>query len=217
MAYLDALRDAQRQITQRNVLIVALMAMLAISTPAWLWVPKNISVDVRPGLSAVMRAKPGEMPAENVFNFGLTLLQQIYRWRTDGSEDYTGNLRTFGPFLTEPFARTLAADAEQRLNAGELRARTRVWEPVEGSYFSAERVQVVDARTWLITLDADITEAVSGQTVKSGAWRYEVYVQAIGADRDINPYGLRLAGFKPGTPTKLEATTTPTQLEATTP
>ena len=118
--------------------------MLAISTPAWLWVPKNISVDVRPGLSAVMRAKPGEMPAENVFNFGLTLLQQIYRWRTDGSADYAKNLRDFGPFLTESFARTLAADATQRLTAGELRARTRVWEPVAGSYFSAERVQVIE-------------------------------------------------------------------------
>ncbi len=52
MAYIDALRDAQRQITQRNVLIVALMAMLAISTPAWLWVPKNISIDVRPRLNS---------------------------------------------------------------------------------------------------------------------------------------------------------------------
>lgn len=206
MAYIDALRDAQRQITQRNVLILALLALLAISTPAWLWVPKNISIDVRPGLTAVTRAKPGEMPAENVFNFGLTVLQQIYRWRTDGSTDYGTNIRNFGPFFTESFARTLQADADQRLNAGELRARTRVWEPVEGSYFALERVQVIDARTWLITLDADITEAVSGQTVKSGAWRYEVYVQAIGADRDVNPYGLRLAGFKPGTPTKLEAT-----------
>jgi hypothetical protein len=63
----------------------------------------------------------------------------------------------------------------------------------------------VDDRTWLITVDAQITEAVSGQTVKSGVWRYEVFVQAINADRDINPYGLRLSGFKPGTPTKLEA------------
>ena len=206
MAYSDALAEAQSQLRQRNGLIAALLVLLIISIPAWIWTPKNIAVDVRPGLSTATHIRPGEMPTENVFNFGLVLLQQVYRWRTDGSVDYAKNVQSFTPFFTESFARAMDADVQQRLRAGELRSRTRVWEPVEGSYFSAERVQRVDDRTWLITLDAQITEAVSGQTVKSGVWRYELYVQAINADRDINPYGLRLAGFKPGTPSKLEST-----------
>ena len=42
------------------------------------------------------------------------------------------------------------------------------------------------------------------RAVKEGNYRYQIFVQATGSDSDLNPYGLLLNCFAPGSPTKLE-------------
>ena len=204
MAYVDALEESRRQNSLRNGLIGVLLVMLCGAMFAWKSTQNDITVHVKPGIVTAMSVKPKEMPAENVFNFALTLMMQINRWRTDGKTEYAANINGLYPYMTEKCRSYLLADAEQRGNTGELGERTRIWEPMAESYFSAERVQVLDPRTWLVTIDVELREAVRTETVKEGNYRYQIYVQATGSDSDLNPYGLLLNCFAPGSPTKLE-------------
>jgi integrating conjugative element protein (TIGR03746 family) len=209
MAYLDALEEQRRQTTLRNYLIGALLLIVGMCLIGWQGRQNEITVHVRPGLTQEVSVKANEMPAENVFNFALTLMMQIYRWRTDGRTEYPANVKGLYVYMSEQCQLNLLADAEQRDKSGELGERTRVWEPMSGSYFSPERVQVIDDRTWLVTIDAELRESVRAQTVKEGFFRYQIYVQSTGSDRDVNPYGLQLNCFAPGSPSKLEPTSKP--------
>jgi len=207
MAYVDALREAQRQIKVRDYAIGALLLILVVALWGWQNSQASIVVDVRPGLQQRQVVKPGEMPVENVFNFALTLLQQLYRWEKDGQTEYSANIEGMRYYLTDNCKSLLLADSQQRLKAGELGYRTRRWQPMTGAYFSPDRVKQLDAGTWQVTLDANITETMNGQTVKDGFWRYETYVQPTGVDSTNNPYGLLLNCYAPGSPTKIEAPT----------
>jgi integrating conjugative element protein (TIGR03746 family) len=206
MAYIDALAEAQRQIRQRNTVILSLGALLAVALIGWQAKQNDISVHVRPGLTASVTAKPNEMPSENVFNFALTLMMQIYRWRDEAKVDYKKNVDGLHVYMTDKCRLYLLEDAKQRENSGELSQRTRVWEPLPESYYSAERVQAIDGNTWLVTIDASIRESVRGETVKDGYFRYQIFVETTAADRDVNPYGLQFNCFAPNSPTRLEPT-----------
>ncbi len=208
MAYVDALLEAQRQIKLRDYGIGALLGILAIALWGWQNSQASIVVDVRPGIQQRQTVTPGQMPAENVFNFALTLLQQLYRWETNGETEYAANIEGMRYYLTDNCKSLLLADAAQRRNAGELGSRTRRWEPMTGAYFTPDRVKQMDANTWQVTLDALLTETVNGQTVKEGFYRYETYVQPTNADAGTNPYGLLLNCYAPGSPSKIEKTAT---------
>jgi integrating conjugative element protein (TIGR03746 family) len=206
MSFHDPLTEAQRQLRVREGLIVALIVLLAFALFAWDKARQNLEIDVYPGLSQKMTARPGMNYAENAFTFATTLLDNIYRWRTDGKTEYRENLLRMRPYLTDSCMATLSRDEEARRNAGELGSRTRRWDPLPESFFSPERVRVIDSRTWLVTLDAELTETIRGETVKNAAFRYEAYIQTTTADRGTNPFGLLLNCFTPNSPIKLEPT-----------
>ena len=204
MAFKDPLQEALRQMRLREWMIAALFVLGVMAMLGWRQAQQSVMVDIRPGLTQRITARPGEMPPENVFNFALTLMQQLYRWKEDGKTEYLANIGGMRSYLTESCRATLEKDARQRAAAGELGSRTRRWQAMPGTYFAAERVREVDSRTWLVTLDAEVNETVSAQTVKEGNFRYLVYVQGTGTDRDVNPFGLVMNCFTPESPIKLE-------------
>lgn len=204
MAYLDALSESKRQSRLRDLVIAVLLVCVVVLAVGWQAKQNEITVHIRPGLQSAVTARANEMPAENVFNFALTLMLQIYRWRTDARTEYPANVNGLFPYMTEKCRTLLLDDAKTRDRLGELTERTRLWEAMTGSYFTPSRVQVVDGRTWLVTLDAQIRETVRGETVKDGFFRYEVYVETTGGDRSDNPYGLLFNCFAPNSPSRLE-------------
>lgn len=214
MSYKDPLAEAQRQMRLREWGLVVLAALCGTAMLGWHRSRENIQVDILPGLTQRTTVTPGQNQPQNVFTFASTLLQQLYRWREDGKTEYAQNIYTNRPYLTEACRVSLEADALQRANLGELGNRTRRWEPVATTFFSPERVRVIDARTWLVTLDAEITETVAGATVKNGYYRYEVFVQTTSTDRGLNPFGLLMNCFAPGSPTKLDPVVPKTEPQA---
>lgn len=203
MAFQDPLQEALRQMRIREWALLVMAGLCATAMMGWHHARKNIQVDVLPGLTQRVTVTPGQNQVQNVYTFASTLLQQVYRWKDDGKTEYPANIGGMRAYLTEGCRATLEADALQRANLGELGGRTRRWEPTD--YFTPERIRVIDERTWLVTLDAEITETVSAQVVKNGYYRYEVYVQTTGVDRDVNPFGLVMNCFTPSSPLKLEA------------
>ncbi len=205
--YTDALKESQRQQRIREWALVLMAVITGVSLFGWKSAAQHITVDVRPGITQKETLKPGQMPPENVFNFALTLMQQIYRWKSDGKTEYSTNLDSFATYLTDSCMATLRKDYALRAQLGELGGRARRWEPLTGGYFAPERVQALDGRTWVVTLDASIVETVNTQPVKDGDFRYGVFVRAIDSDRDVNPFGLQMDCFTTGSPSPLEKKT----------
>lgn len=182
-----------------KLLFFIILGLLAVVLVMGLLVKQarsNVSVNVRPGLSAPITVREGEMPPENVYNFALTVFQQLNRWREDGVKDYPQQIRRVAPFLTDRYRGQLEVEVKQRQAAGELSYRTRsIAAPPEVTY-KAERVHKINESLWVVYLDIELQETIRGAVIKDTIIRYPIRVIAYNVDSQYNPFGLLLDGFQ---------------------
>lgn len=177
-------------------IILGLLAVVLIMGVLVKQARSNVSVNVRPGLSAPVIVREGEMPPENVYNFALTVFQQLNRWRQDGVKDYPEQIKRVSAFLTDRYRGQLELEVKQRQAAGELSYRTRsVALPPELTY-KPDRVHKVNGSLWVVYLDIELQETIRGSVIKDTIIRYPIRVIAYDVDSQFNPFGLLLDGFQ---------------------
>jgi integrating conjugative element protein (TIGR03746 family) len=152
----------------------------------------DITVHYPPDLRSSVSMKAGEIPPHEVYNFALTILQQLNNWENNGAEDYPENVNRYRFYLTPRYRQKLLDDIKQ-LSNGELRQRVRNFKPVAGDAYDEKDV-VILGDAWVVWLDVHISETVLGETVKELKLRYPIRVVRYDTNRQMNPWQMALDG-----------------------
>ena len=129
----------------------------------WHQAPKRLTVHVPPDLSAGATLSVHEVGKASVFAFAFYVFQQLNRWPEDGADDYPEAIFKLSPYLTESYRTELLESLELKGQRGELAHRTRsVQSLTRGD--EEQAVNVLDRRTWQVTLNLQLTETVRGMT-----------------------------------------------------
>lgn len=160
---------------------------------------------IPPDLSQGLVTNLQHVPASTVYTFSYYIFQQLYRWRSDGEQDYPKQIYTLQGFLTPGCITALQEDMNDKQRLGELRQRVRTVQEIYGQSYSAQRVQVTSGNAWTVWLDVNVRESINGHPVKDVMLRYALPVVRFDVDREVNPWGLALACDESLTPQLLEA------------
>ena len=150
---------------------------------------------VPPDLRTSSVVTKGEVPPATVFAFAHYIFQQLNRWGSDGGANYGERIFRLQAFLTPGFRDELIRDADERGKNGELTQRTRALHVVPGAEYADDRLDVHSDGSWVVWLDFQIVEHVSGMKVKDTTVRYPLRVVRFDVDRELNTWGLALAGY----------------------
>lgn len=181
----------------RDMVIKSLYAGLGVCVVAvvvlgWGWMrsAEDVRIFIPPDLAEGVVVGVDEPGPSDVYAFGFYIWQQIYRWPTDGAQDYPARVGGFRAFLTPRCHEELRADAaERRL---DVRGRVRsVW-AIPGRGYDFDKVVYRGAGRWVVYLDLHLEETLSGTLVKERLVRYPVRVVRYDADREMNPWGLAI-------------------------
>lgn len=205
--------DAQKaHILSLRIALLVLGVVCALMWYGWKRAPDTLTIHVPPDLRTGSTRLWWDIPAENVYGFGLYIFSQINRWPTNGEDDYRRAIFMFKNFLTPGCRIQLENDYERRRNNGELRNRVRgVYEILGRGYVDDPgfRVRQVDKDSWVVTLDMTADEYYLTESVKRALVRYPLRVVRFDVDAEHNPYGLALDCFERTpqalTPTKEES------------
>lgn len=142
--------------------------------------------------------KANVYPPATIYSFAYYIWQGINYWPNNGTQDYKQNIQQFSPFLTPKFKSFLIHDYNERFNQGELQARLRTLQGMNGSAFSLQDVESRGHDTWLVHLHLRLTEHMNmnGNQVKDTAIDYLLRVVRYSTNANANPWGLALDGFE---------------------
>ena len=168
---------------------VALVCALMMGI-GWMRSPSALRIHIPPDLSAGAVLAVDEPLAANVYTFALYIWQQLYRWPTDGAEDYASRVESLGAFLTPACQEDRRTDVGNRLRMRQLAGRKRsVWE-IPGRGYSVERVYEEGGGSWVVSLDLQVEETYLGRPVKLRLATYPLRVRRYTGDPEMNPWGL---------------------------
>jgi integrating conjugative element protein (TIGR03746 family) len=139
-----------------------------------------------------MSMKAGEIPPHEVFNFALTILQQLNNWEHDGAVDYPKNVDRYRFYLTPRYRQQILDDIAL-LSRSELKQRVRNFKPIAGDAYDEEDVEIL-GDAWVVWLDVNIVETVLGEIVKDLKLRYPIRVVKYDTNRQMNPWQIALDG-----------------------
>ena len=165
--------------------------------------PSTLTVHIPPDLKTGATVQPNEPQPANVYAFAAYIFQQLYRWPTDGANDFSNAIYALSGYLTPAYRETLISELESKAKRGELAGRERGMQELPGHGFAAERVSVLQDGVWVVVVDMELFETVKGMAVKRKAIRYPLRVVRYDIDREANPWGLALDGFTSTGPTTL--------------
>ena len=185
--------------------LIALQLLVIVA----LWIalmrlPSTMTVQIPPDLSAGVTLGLSDIPRANVYTFAFYILQQLNRWPENGAQDYGAAIFRTSAYLTPEFRQTLISDMHDKSRVGELMHRVRGLQAIPGQGFDARRVEIVSDSEWQVWLDLELSESVRGMTVKRTRIRYPLRVVRYAVDADANPWGLALAGYASGGPTRID-------------
>lgn len=192
-----------------QLLIIAALWLALVRLPSTLTV--HIPPDLRNGAQLAF----ADVPRPNVYTFAFYILQQLNRWPENGAQDYGAAIFRTSAYLTPEFREALITDMHNKSRVGELTHRVRGLQAIPGEGFSERRVDIVSDSEWLVWLDLELSESVKGMTVKRTRIRYPVRVVRYAVDAEANPWGLALAGYAAGGPTRIDDTHSDNQAEET--
>jgi len=125
-----------------------------------------------------------------IYQFGLTTLQNIYRWRTDGAKNYPENIHQYQHFITPQCRRVLEKDTQVRYR--EILNRVRTQEEILGRGYQAARVVLVEPGIWRSWYDFTIHEAIGDVDMKTIHVQWPINVVRYDVDPAKNEWGLAI-------------------------
>jgi len=177
-------------------IIIGLMLVMAIMAIGWSNAPNQITLHYPPDLRSGATMQIGEISEAEVYLFADYILQQLNSWPKNGERDYQSKISVLRAYFTPAYQADLQRDYDTRKKQGELRNRVRNWSPVPGTAYDDSYVERI-GQGWLVWLDVQIREYVSGGKVKEVVLKVPMRVVPYDVDREANPWGLALNG--PGT------------------
>lgn len=194
MNFLNALEN-ERQIGRlKTRLLIGQLVIMAIMAIGWSSAPNQITLHYPPDLRSGATMKIGEISEAEVYLFAEYISQQLNNWPNNGERDYQSRISTLRPYFTPEYQANLQHDYDSRKKQGELRKRVRNWSPLPGTTYDDSFVEKIGAHGWLVWLDVQIREYVSGGKVKEIVLKVPMRVIPYDVNRESNPWGLALDG-----------------------
>lgn len=201
----------------RSLWVVIALQVLVIAALwlAFMRLPSTLTVHIPPDLRNGANLAFQEVPRPSVYTFAFYILQQLNRWPENGAQDYGAAIFRTSAYLTPEFREALITDMHNKARVGELTHRVRGLQAIPGEGFSERRVDIVSDSEWHVWLDLELSESVRGMTVKQTRIRYPVRVVRYAVDAESNPWGLALAGYAGGGPSRIDELQTDSPAEET--
>lgn len=197
-----ALDSDRAHITTLRAVILFLAAAFAYSLYGWNSAPERIKVDIPPDLRSGSTRGINERHPYNVYAFGYYIFQQLNNWPVEGVTDYKKKIEDLSCYFTPRFKGELLRDYEKRLKRHEL-SRTRAMQEMPGRKYSAKRVYIESADSWIAFMDINVKETFRSEIVKDIYVRYPLRVVRWDVDAECNLWGLAIDGYYKN-PTRLE-------------
>lgn len=194
MNFLNALEAERQSGRLKTRLLIGQLAIMAIMAFGWSAAPNQITLHYPPDLRSGATMKIGEISEAEVYLFAEYISQQLNNWPNNGEKDYQSRISTLRPYFTPEYQTNLQHDYDKRKKQGELRKRVRNWSPVPGTTYDDSFVEKIGAHGWLVWLDVQIREYVSGGKVKEIVLKVPMRVISYDVNRETNPWGLALDG-----------------------
>ncbi len=186
--------EVERQASRfKTRIIIGLLIVMSIMAVGWSSAPSQISLHYPPDLRSGATMQIGEIPEAEVYLFAEYILQQLNNWPKNGEKDYQSKISILRSYFTPAYQVELQRDYDTRRKQGELRKRVRNWSPVPGTAYDDSFV-VNTGQGWVVWLDVQIREYVSGGKVKELLLKVPMRVVPYDVDRESNPWGLALDG-----------------------
>lgn len=191
----NALKNRDAHISSLRFAVGVLGTVCVFIAIGWYNSAQEITVHTPPDLRAGSTRVWWEVPAPNVYAFGVRMFSQINRWPTNGADDYQNNLHTYKWYITPQCRGILARDYETKSRKGELTGRERALFEVPGRGFTDDRVITHSQDSWTVKADLQLKEYVKGTEVKSSLARWPLRVVRYDVDVNNNPWGLAIDCF----------------------
>lgn len=178
--------------TLRVLLCISLVFIIA------LWVrngslQESRRIYIPPDLTQGTIVQFDNVPPPVVYTFSSYIFQQLNRWKEDGEDDYQSQIFKLQGYLTPSCIAFLTDDMNKKSQLGELRSRVRMIEESTNDAYSRQRVLIETPKSWIVWLDFNIRESISGHPVKDIYVRYKLRVVKFNVDKEVNPWGLAIA------------------------
>ncbi|WP_422452170.1 PFL_4703 family integrating conjugative element protein [Endozoicomonas sp. ALC066] len=190
-----AVSARDQHIFSLRIIIVVLGLIICGLIFGWMRAPDKLTVHVPPDLRTGSIREVGEIPPANVYAFALYIFQQLNRWPEDGNDDYLNQINRLSCFMTPKFKNNRKADYQSRKSRFELNGRERSIHEIPGYGYDDKRVYIESDDSWVVYLDLQINESLSGKNIKNSLIRYPLRVVRYDVDAECNPWGLALDGF----------------------
>ena len=210
MAYKQESHNLWAALRMMTIMMIALIAIIAYLSYSLNEAAKTVWVDMpASGVAGkVSRVNPGVMQNISVYNFAERTFQGLHRWKYDGAEEYTNNIKEFGYLITPYYKAFLRRDEKRKRSkkltngkeiSSELFKRSRMMLPLVKGW-DPDRVKVVGVKdgkpnTWIVFLDMELIEHYKGEEMKHRYLRYPLRVVLDLSDRINNPWFLQLDGY----------------------
>lgn len=180
-----------RHIATLRAVAVGEAALVAALVGALFWVTQEHRLSLPPALDQGASLVSNNIHPAEAFNFAALILQQTWLWRDDGQTDFPENIRKLQYFLTDEHRAWLTGRYRRLQAEDELAGRRRRLELV--SLYDDGAVEVLGKNSWLVTVEARLTEELNNVKIKDGVlMRYQVPVVYRAFDKVKNPWGLLL-------------------------
>jgi len=203
MRYIDLNSSLESHITTLRISIAVLVLINFSLWFGWNGAKNDLRIHIPPDIRSGAILQADEISSPNVYTFAGYIFQQLNHWANNGDEDYGMQIFNTAPYLTPEFREYLINDLDIRGKKGELSGRTRVMQPVAGQGYEERRVDQLDADTWIVWIDYNISESVRGMEIKNVPVRYPIRIVRYNVDPETNPWGLALDGFGGSGPKRL--------------
>lgn len=191
----NAVSARDQHILSLRAFIVVLLCIIGGLIRGWNNAPEDISIHIPPDLRTGSVRNIQDIPASNIYTFGLYIFQQLNRWPKDGSKDYFDQIHRLSCYITPGFKQDRLNNYDAKKSNFELNRRVRSVHEIPGQGYNNKRVYVESKNSWIAYLDLQVIEYLSGKKIKDSLLRYPLRVVRYDVDPECNPWGLALDGF----------------------
>lgn len=175
--------------------IAVLVAVIGILSMSLATVPNRLTVYMPPDISQGATLKPGHVHKSNVYGFAFQIFTAINSWPNGGNNDYRKNISQYKNYLSTSFLQHLKQDENRRDKNDEL-SRKRMMSGVASMPYKPSYVTKLGNGTWLVDLHLQVIETFKSSVIKNVIIDYPMIVSKANVSIQVNPWQLKLDGFK---------------------
>ncbi len=168
---------------------ISVMA-LVFTVKGWTTALDEKRLYIPPDLSQGVTLKVGEIPESFLYTFADHIWPAINHWLKDGYEEAPLNIYNYQAFITPACSDNLQSVATKKMDSGELLNRSRQLHSMKGHGYLPDRVVPIGPGRWVVALDYNLQEQISGKEVKNINLRYWLNITEYDVDKNLNPWGL---------------------------